>query len=312
MTWTLKELLKRFDYGTGGVTAEQLKNLDEQACQQLLLEKADYLFAEGRYSHRTEMSLEMYQLQEAEQSLYDLRQISELTDSQRIKLKFYQHLKELCFPLFSRQPVDLTAAPFGFSNPEFSIMNRQLLNFLYDSPYTHLSIVLCIALVNTYKSGENMPDTVVASQLNDQIFYGHIEHERDADKQRQALDKLIDDIYRAENHLRVGKLLGLSAQAQAIYDMTDTYICTEYLYNQVLFAQELAGWIAKNWVPEPREKRENTLQLLLQELNVCAQRHQVVFADKQHTINQIIYDLLGVPMFDEKEYSYPDDEEEDW
>lgn len=301
-TWSLKELYKRLDWAAGGLDAKQLDALDGKAYNELLLQKAEHMFSNGRYSTYTEMSLEMYIDPEVETALHDLSQIAELTADERIKLSFYQDLKSFCFPLFRRKSIDLTQAPFCFSQGSFNIMNKELRGFLYETSYVHLAAVLCDALINGYWQDAELKDTIVQNRLSDALSFGFHFKERDEEKKRKELDELIDQIFTTENHLEVGKRLGLTPQAQAIYDMTDTFICKEYYYSQVDFAKEMDLWLQKNW------NDEEPYELLVKELDACAQRHDVTFVDKSSTITYMLYDLLGMRMFPDSEYDDGDDE----
>lgn len=312
--WTLEILYRRFEECVKGVTAKLLRGLDEEGMNRLLLEKADELFRGGRYNQLTEWCLEMYKgghgtdaedTRNAEEALRDLGQISRLTDAQRTKLQFYKRLKELCVPLFCLRPLPLDESPFGMKDGSFSIKNPELRSFLYESPYPHLSVVMCEVLKRGY-TYECPSHIMVREALGDKFFYELHEGDMKDENLREKLDGMVDLLLTVDNHLEVGRRLGLSPQAQAIYDMTDTFICREYDYRQVDYAKEMDAWITANWVGCEHPEGE-AVQQLLDAMDACACRHGVHFVDRQGTGLYLMYDLLGMSPT-EKKY----DEEDDW
>ena len=303
----MKELYERLNWAFGGVDIRQLKKADDDAYRELLLQKADFLFSDGRCGVNPTEGLEIYRDPEAETALHDLTQIQELTDAERQKLAFYMDLKDFCFPFFCKDPVDLTRNPFCFINPRFNITNGELRDFLYDTPYVHLAAIICEGLIEAYWRNRELKDTVVLNKLSDYLFHGFKHSEKDPEVLREHLDQLINIIFTAENHLEVGHRLGLTPQAQAIYDMTDTFICKEYLFNQVDFAKEMDLWLQKNAEAEPDDEY---FDLLMEELEACAQRHEIIFVDKEATLIYLYIDLLQIHLHapsDEDDLEWEDD-----
>lgn len=309
MDWTLEVLYNHFDYYIPGITASLLESLDEENYRQLLLAKADELFREGRYNVNSECALEMYMEPEAEESLHDLKQIALLTDEERTKLHFFQQLKEFCYPLFRRKSIDLSSEPFCMSDSRFSIMNRELRNFIYDSPYSYLSAVLCDVLIEELRKSEPLIESVLCTSLSEKFFYTVDHNRKNKNKFCESLNDIADAIWKTANHLELGKRMGMSPLAQAIYDDTDTFICETYDYRQVDYAKEMEAWIAQNWnCPQDGRPEKEMVDKLIAALEQCAERHEVTFIDKQGTLMFLLGDTLGVSLFND-DY---DEDDEDW
>lgn len=295
--WFLDELLERFDCYTK-IKTEQLRNISDKDYKKLLLETANVLFSEGRYSMRTECTLEMYVQPEAEESLNDTMQIELLTDDERLRLGFYKDLKVFCFPLFRELPFNLSAAPFNFNDGQFSIKNQELVDFLFHTPYQNLGMMICNALINIYWRDEDFYDSVVKNELS-QTFFRQCRN--GVGFPEEAYKQLVSDLISTNNHLEVGKQLGLSPMAQAIYDMTDTFICREYNYRQVDFAKDLEKWIEENWDITNRYPSDEEVKELQNEINRLANVYNISFVSKASTLNCIFLDLLGCSPFPPKE-----------
>lgn len=295
--WTLDILLERFDHFTE-ITTEKLRSITDEEYDELLLTTAELMFSEGRYSVYTEGSLEMYELQEAEDALCDLAQINQLDDDERLRLCFYKDLKAFCYPLFRQTPVDLTARPFCMNDGIFSIANRELADFLSNTPHRHLGLVICNSLVQTYWNDDLLLDTVVMNSLTNTFFYtcGNGKNVDD-----ESYNQMIDDLVDVNNHLELGKRLGLSPTAQAVYDMTDTFVCKYYDYEQVDFAIAMGRWIENNWGKHVAHPSEEKIARLKEEFARLARKHHVAFCSEDSTLSYIFLDLLGCSLINEDE-----------
>lgn len=315
MNWTLDILVKRFDECVAkeaprkGEEFDEFDSLSADEQNQLLLATADRYFDKGRYSMKTEWSIEMFELEEAERSLHDLRQIDALAPQQRKRLTFYQRLKALCYPLFRHQPLDLTEQPFGFAQGDYSIANDELRDFLYNTEHIYLAQVMTEGLAVQQASSEDAT-AVAYNELHQYVHFGHLDKKNSKEENRTSLDKLVDAVWDAHNHRELGRRMGLTYMSQSIYDMTDTFLCRTYDYRQVDYAKELAAFIEERLIRQ-QKKDETFGNEIAEALDTLAKKHGVVFADKQFTLRYIFIDLLGFGEnedFDDEDLDLEDDE----
>lgn len=320
----LRVFIERFDYYLPGITADALHELNDDTIDTYLLEKADQLFSDGRYSDKTEMTLEFLDRDDYQLACHDLKCINDLTDDERTRYDFYLRLSDFAYPLFKRRPVSLTASPLKLQKADFNIKNKELRTFLYDSPYMYLSMVIAKALIRVYWGDEKLRDTVLLNESSNYLASATYEfYDKGREEAREALDHLVDRIWEMDNHLEVGRRMGFSPLAQALYDMFDTYLSTVYDYRQVDMCKEMASWIGKHW-PYRFHTRSYDPNLphrhdfaaikahwtaLEEEMDACVARHELSYVNRWETMLYIECDLLCVPSPTRDELSDEDREE---
>ena len=315
MDWTLDILIKRFDACVASEAPRKGKEFDEYSSltedeqNRLLLETANRFFDDGRYSVKTEWSIEMFELAEACDSLYDLQQIDALTPAQRKRLPFYQKFKALCFPLFRKNILYLREQPFCFKDMMYSIANNELREFLYNTEYIYLAQVMAEGLASQMASGDGAT-AVAYNELHQYAYYERVDKKKSIEENRTHLNRLIDALWDVHNHYELGGRMGLDHMSQSIYDMTDTFICRNYDYRQVDYAKKVARFIEEGLKRNNNRLNQEFANEIGKVVDETAAHYGVVFADKQYTLRYIFYDLLGFaqPGEEDDNYDLEDDE----
>lgn len=319
--WTLDLIIRQFDdYLKEVVDFEHLPERESEDYRKLVLQTAnDVIFAEGRYNTVSEWTLEMFGLREVVQTVNDLNEINQLTDSQRIRLSYYKDLVAVCYPLFSGKLVDWTAWPWHLTDGRNSLLNQQLYDLICHNEYPRLAAALLYDLKQQIWMNQDERYSTVACAEASQCYEMHVAHLWDSrtktdDYEKQlaaAVSKCVDDLWSIENHTMVGRLMGMDALEQGVYDSLDTYIDSTYRYNQVLCARELTIWIHQHWPMGERHPEPEIVEALLAKWREVMKRYDVVSPDERYSWNILTLDVLGMSMFSKEELQGHDDDDDD-
>lgn len=305
----LQDIIDRFDYFIEGVDFRQMPARESIEYRNLVFTIANnVIFSRGRYSANSEMTLELFDIDEVREAVCDLNQINSLSADQRVRLSFYLDLKDVCYPLFKGLQVDWTAWPWNMNDASSSFENDELFDFVTECQWPFLSAAILYDLVQLIWKDEEFYTSVARQEASD-IYHHDVQHEWDCfDKTPEALNELsakinkaANDIWLIENHMRVGRQLGFDYTAQSVYDAMDTFIDTTYRHKQVDLARELGAWINENMTfGEPHPEQEK-VEALLTKMNELMDRYKVSSPNKSYTWNIITLDLLGMSMFSKEE-----------
>jgi len=312
-------VMERFDFYLKPhrvYTAKLINEASDEEYRQLLLETADFIFREGRYNLTSEMTLEAFDIPEVCRSWSDMAQIDALSKADRTRMRFFDDVRRMCYPLLKRRGVaDLTAEPWCMADGRFTVKNRELRHWLYSPELLGLKGCLVENLAELMIAESGRPDTVIINELGQQMVY--LKH-RSCTKETECaenIEKTLDMICDIDNHLEVGRRMGMNPVQQAVYDMMDTWICTNYYYRQVDAAKEFGQWLVnKGYMPDEEDLEFEAIELdkeeqkaLVEELDATMKRHELEYTDRSHTICYLVYDLLHACFWGEN----ADEEEQD-
>ncbi len=321
-TWTLDTVISRFDHFLKGIDYAHLPARESEEYRQLVLQTAnDVMFAEGRYSHVTEWTLELFDVPEVVALTHDLAEIDRLSKAQRQRLGFYLDLAEVCCPLFRGKKVDWTAWPWLMHDASDSMDNDELFDTLTRGERPFLEAAMLYDLKEQVWRGSNDLYTSVARQEVADAFNYDVKRPWEDRIDRKpdlpavlasAVSECANKMWQVENHLQVGRLLGFDWLSQSVYDAFDTFIDTTYRHRQVVFARELAAWIGEHWpmgTPHPEQTLVDALDGKIRQL---MQKHAVTSPDFGYTWNILMLDVLAASAFSEEDEEDDDpwDEEE--
>lgn len=278
------------------INAKKLGQLDDEAFESLVVETADMTFSEGRYNSISEYMLEMWDDEDFACAINDIKIINALTDSQRVKLKFIHAVKEVAYPLFKRSCPDLASAPFCFSNTDFSPKNVELRQFVYHSKYQHIASMLLIALGQQYMMNCDFRNAVVHNHITWPLHFLDGCQYKDKKELGDKIEEVMVMLIQVDNHLEVGKRLGLSQRGQYLYDIFDTFVCNEYFYAQVDAAKEFDQWLTDNWKGWDAEKADEQIATIEKELDNLSNKYGFDMSDEIRSVNYIVYDMLDYPI----------------
>lgn len=297
-------------------TAKLIDGASDEEYRQLLLETANFIFREGRYNLTSEMTLENFDIPEVCQSWSSVEQINALSKADRTRMRFFDDVRRMCYPLLKRRGVaDLTAEPWCMTDGRFTVKNRELRHWLYSPELLGLKGCLVDNLAELMMEEFGHPDTVIINELGQQMI--HLKHwcgTKEAEI-AEGIEKTLDMICDIDNHLEVGRRLGMNPVQQTVYDMLDTWICTNYHYRQIDAAKEFGQWLEDNhYLPDEEDLEDESWGLdeeeqnaLVEELDATMKRHELEYTDRSHTICYLVYDLLHAHFYGE----YEDEEDLD-
>lgn len=322
--WTLDIVIKRFDGFVKDVDFAHLPERESEEYRQLLLQTAnDVMFREGRYTHITEWTLEMFDIPEVCALIGNLNEIGQLTDAERVRLGFYLDLKAVCYPLFRGKKVDWSAWPWNLNDGASSFENKGLFALitqgdgLMGRPLPFVSAAILYDLKQQIcKNEEGLYSSVACNEASfayqhsvDSAWKSHFKNKDEQKALTAAISKCADDLWAIENHTLVGKLLGFDQLTQSVYDSFDTFIDSTYRHNQVLCTQELTAWIREHWTmnePHPAPEQVDALYAKWQEVMSA---HDVTTPDDNYSWNILTLDVLGMSMFSEEEMKEVEEED---
>lgn len=293
------------------INAKKLGQLDEEAYESLVVETADMAFCEGRYNSVSEYVLEMWDDEDFACAINDIKIINALTDSQRAKLKFILAVKEVAYPLFKRTCPNLALAPFCFSNTDFSPKNVELRQFVYNSKYQHIASMLLIALGQRYIAKGDSINTVVQNHTTWPLHYLNGCQDKEKKELADKIEEVMVMFIQIDNHIELGKRLGLSKRGQYLYDIFDTFVCNEYFYAQVDAAKEFDQWFTDNWKDWDAERAKEQSEEIYDEFFALVKKYDLTVTNPQHSLDYIYYDMLHFPIQGFNTQTFDDEEWED-
>lgn len=307
--WTLQTLIEHFDAFVQGIDFDDMPERNSEEYRQLLFQVAnDVIFSEGRYSSRSEYTLELFDVPELCEQLFDMTEINALTRDERLRLRFYKDLGETCHPLFRGRQVDWATWPWLLDNESSSFGNQELCDLMLDVRRPYLAAAILYDLQQLIWKDEETYTCVARQEASDTFHYQverhwHYDCQSDEDRKRltEAIGESIDKFRTIESHVSEGRQLGFDHITQTIYDAFDTYISSTYRQEQVALARELAQWINDNMqVGEPHPSAEK-LEALEKEVTHLMEKHSVTSPNINYTWMIITLDILGIEE-DEEEY----------
>lgn len=312
---TLREIIRHFDEAVNGIDFTNMPVRDSEDYRTLVLKTADEkIFSDGRLNEVTEWVLEIFDIEKVKRTVNDLSLINDLTDKERTRYKFYTDLKEVCYPLYHGQKVNWTSWPWNLKSDSDNLAeNDELFSFIANaanSIYANLCAAICYDLKEQVWRDETGKYTSVARQEMADLFGYSVKAKwgkniiRKADEEDVSADILLkseeqrfcDNLASLENHIIIGRRLGMDFLAQSVYDAMEIGVGGEYQYELVDFAIEFGTWLKEHWVindinPEPDRvvELENTFWRMQDE-------HGVTSCDLEYTWNILTLDVLGMSL----------------
>lgn len=307
--WTLDIIIAHFDAFLMDVDFPHLPARESEEYRQLLLKTAnDVMFSEGRYSRITEWTLEMFDVPEVCDMVNNLTEINRLTAAERMRLKFYLDVKEVCYPLFRGQQVDWTAWPWKLNDGRSCLENKELYTLITACEWPNISAAILYDLEHLmWMNEEGIYSSVACNEVSNAYEYTlasawkHTKTDDDRKAMTAAICKCADDLWAIENHVLVGQLLGFDLLEQSVYDAFDTFIDTTYRHNQVLCAKALSAWIREHWTLNERHPAQEQVDALYDQWKAVMAEYEVTSPDESYSWNILTLDVLGMSMFSEEE-----------
>lgn len=299
-------------------SAKDIDGFSAEEYDERLLEALDMLFSDGRLNVITEYIIERWDEPEFEAAMNDIRLVGLLTPARRTKLKFLRDVLEVARPLYHRQAPDFSLPMFGFSNCDFSVKNDELTKFLSSTKHLHLAVVVAVALMERICKENRETNSIVVDSMEHVSYYLNRTCKKDSDEEiKKHLEDAIDFFYDIDNHLELGKRLGLTTRGQYIYDIIDNFICNRYFYNQVDAAKEFDQWMTDNWTgwKETQEEVDKQMFLVREAFENVLCKHGISDAADNSQLIYLFYDLFKLPLSrdddnDDDEYYLSDDDDE--
>jgi len=314
--WTLQAVVKNFEQVVKGINFNNLPDRNSEEYRHILMKTADeQIFSEGRYSLITEYILEIFDIQQVNELICDLNEINSLSSDQRTRLSFYLDLKDVCYPLFRGKEVDWSAWPWNMSDGSSSMDNSELFDFITESQYPCLSAAIIYDIQNIIWNDEKAYSSVarqeIANIYNNELK-GKWEKDGKTEEGRRTLaatvNKVANDYWVVENHMKVGRMLGFDLIAQSVYDALDTFIDTTYRHAQIAFAREFGAWINKHWTIGEQHPEQEKVSALYEKMKELMDKYKVTSPDLRYTWNIITLDVLGMSLYEDED----EDEDENW
>lgn len=312
----LHTLIKYYDHYVKGVDFAHLPDRESEAYRQLLLQKADEaLFADGRYSVITDMTLDIFDLPELIDELQDLSALNKLRKTQRVRLSFYLDLKEVCYPLYRAQRIDWSAWPWLLNDGSESLdQNDQLYELITNGQYPCLAGVILADLSHRIFIDEDEKYSSVARQEASEAYHyrvkgnDHPRNDEDRKKLQAGVCTCAETLWSIENHTLVGREMGFDHLTQSLYDAFDTFIDSTYRHKQIRMARELADWIRQHMTFGEVNPAQEKVDALYDTIKALMARYDVSTPNMSYTWLIITGDVLGMSLFSEEAQATDDDE----
>lgn len=316
--WNIHLVINQFDRFCKNIDFKNLPDRQSEEYRLLVLKTAnDVIFADGRYSNSSEMTLELFDVPQINKAICDLKQLNALTADERVRLAFYLDLKEVCYPLFRAQEIDWTAWPWQLESNGNILDNQPLFDLITDCQWPNLSAAICYTLQDRLFGDDEHYSSVARNEISEaytwKVSQEWKEDAKDEEKNKKliaAINDFASDLWEVENHMQVGRQLGFDIIAQSVYDAFDTYIDSTYRYHQVNFARALATWIHENWTIGERHPDKDKVKALDDKMKELMAKYHVESPNMSYTWNLITLDALGMSMFSKEEEE--SDDADDW
>lgn len=308
----LKNILEHFEWAIEKVDFDNLPERDSEDYRNLLMQTAnDEMFYDGRYNDNSEYTLELFDIPEYVEECRNLAAINALSDSERVRFSFFMDLKDLCYPLFRAKRIDWTAWPWNMQNGESSMDNKDLYKFIIGCKWPNLSAAIVYDIHQLMANDEENYTAVARTEITENFFYAvnskWRRSEKDTNKLIAAIGECADNLWTTENHMKIGKLMGMDMLELSLYDAMDTFIDRMFRYQQVLMARELAAWIRENWTIGERHPEKEHLKALWAKVYELKEKYDVKSPNMRSTEYIIALDILGMSLFTEEQENYTDD-----
>lgn len=300
----LQIILNRFDTFFGDISFSCMPKRESEEYRNLLLKTAnDMMFSRGRYTHTTELTLELFDIEEVKTQAHDLNAINALSKDDRQRLSFYFDLKDMCYPLFKGKAVNWADFPWNLPDGSHSIDNDELYSFITSCEYPYLSAAILYSLKEQIWDNEEEYSSVARQEVSDNFFYVVNYAWNNAHKGEEQMKKLeaeisecADKMWFIDNHMKVGKMLGFGILEQSLYDAFDTFVDTTYRHKQVSCAKELGKYIREHIDLEAIKHDGNLQGMLAKRIREVMGKHGVESPEMSYTMNIIFLDVLKVPL----------------
>lgn len=299
----LELILNRFNAFFGDTDFSNMHERESEEYRKLLLKTAnDKMFSRGRYTNTTELTLELFDIDEVKMQAHDLQAINALSKDDRQRLSFYFDLKDMCYPLFKGKEVSWTDFPWNLSDGSHSIDNNELYSFITSGDYPYLAAAILYSLKEQIWDNEEY-SSVARQEVSDNFFYAvnyawdkaH-EGEEQMKKLEAEISECADKMWFIDNHMKVGKMLGFGILEQSLYDAFDTFVDTTYRHKQVSCAMELGKYIREHIDLEAIKHDGNLQEMLAKRIREVMEKHGVESPEMSYTMNIIFLDVLKVPL----------------
>lgn len=302
--WTLQIIIEHFDDVVKGIDFGQLPDWKSEEYRQLVLKTAnDQIFSKGKYSEITEWVLEIFDEKEVRELVSDDTELSQLSEEEQQRLSFYQDLEKVCYPLFRGEKIDWSAWPWLLEDGSSSLDNKPLFELITNPKRPYLGAAMLNSMKQRMWQDEDGFFSSVALQEASNAFDRVVARywkgdlsEEDQNILMMGVWKCATDLLLIENHLNLGRMMGLDSLEQAVYDAFDTFIDESYYSKQVLCAKELAAWIRENMTIGERHPAHEKTEALRTKMEELMDKYHVVSPDRKFTWNIITLDVMGYGM----------------
>lgn len=302
--WTLQIIIEHFDEVVKGIDFGQLPDWKSEEYRQLVLQTAnDQIFSKGRYSEITEWVLEIFDEKEVRELVNDDTELSQLSEEEQRRLSFYLDVEKVCYPLFRGEKIDWSAWPWLLEDGSSSLDNKPLYELITNEKRPYLGAAMLYALKQRMWQGDDGFFSSVALQDASVAFDRSVARHWKGDLSAEELKLLVMEVWKCaadlliiENHIQIGRLMGLDPLAQSLYDAMDTYISENYYAKQVLCAKELAAWIREHLTIGERHPAPEKTEALRTKMDELMDKYHVVSPDRDFTWDIITLDVMGYGM----------------
>lgn len=302
--WTLQIIIEHFDDVVKGIDFGQLPDWKSEEYRQLVLQTAnDQIFSKGKYSEITEWVLEIFDEKEVRELVSDDTELSQLSEDEQHRLSFYLDVEKVCYPLFRGEKIDWSAWPWLLEDGSSSLDNKPLFDLIAYGKRPYLGAAMLNSLKQRMWLDEDGFFSSVALQDAANAFDRTVAPYWKGDLSEEDMKMLIMGVWKCaadllliENHLNLGRMMGLDSLEQAVYDAFDTFIDESYYSKQVLCAKELATWIRENMTIGEHHPAPEKTEALRTKMDELMDKYHVVSPDRKFTWNIITLDVMGYGM----------------
>lgn len=299
-TKTLELLIRYFDKAVKDIDFAHLPDRKSEEYRLFLLKTAnDKLFCNVKIVQKLILGIGKIK---SYYKLNDADIINEQTDLQRLKLRFFNDLEGLFHSLVFGDDIDWTAWPWCLDDNSESMDDSPLYKFIIQGEYCNISAAICHYLCNKTKDKVDFYSSV-ARRCIDRNFYYYVAAKWNAQKTAKIEGQyeliygcraFICELLSIENHIHVGRMLGLDLLAQNIYDALFTYVEKEYSHKHILYAREMASWIKYNWDMDNRKPSEEEQKKLLDMMICLTSKHNAKSPDLDFAWIILTMDVLKI------------------